>query len=379
MTANAVSNGAMFMHRINKIIIVNSWAYGVSSGSGATLFAERFSKELVQSGFAVEALRLDKSFSNYHVYLLKRIIFNFLLALNMRAGRGVVLGFDFDGVFIPRRRCYFVALPRGIFADMIRFERGLYRLSIRISAFLEGMNLRRADLVVVPSEYAKQSIITHYRLRNATPIAVIPNGFDTSAWEHLLREQLTVTSERKRILAVAKLYPRKKMSVLIEALGVVVRSFPGVVLDVVGGGVDFKTLQKLVLRLNLGSWVTLHGDLDDRGRIAALYKNCDIFCHPSVQETFGNVLLEAMASGKPIVAARAASIPEIICDGVNGLLFAPDDVLDLANKLLLLLRDEALCVQLGNAGYAIVKEKYRWDACVALFMRHLAVTGRIVH
>lgn len=367
------------MRSILKITIVNSWVYGISAGSGAALFAENFSKGLARMGFTVEALRLDKSFNNYHVYLLKRIIFNLRLALTMRAGSDVVLGFDFDGVFIPRPRCYFVALPRGIFADMIRFERGLYRLSLRIAAVLEGMNLRRAHLIVVPSEYAKRSIIAHYQLGSATPIAVVPNGFDAGAWEHLLREQPTVTSERKRILAVAKLYPRKKMGVLVEAFGAVVRSFPNVTLDVVGGGIDFQALQKLVSRLNLGSRVTLHGDVEDRGRIAALYKNCDIFCHPSVQETFGNVLLEAMASAKPIVAARAASVPEIVRDGVNGLLFAPDDVQDLADKLLLLLRDETRCAQLGRAGYAMVNEEYRWDACVALLMRHLAAAGETVH
>ena len=105
--------------------------------------------------------------------------------------------------------------------------------------------------------------------------------------------------------------------------------------------------------------------------MAFLYKNCDIFCHPSVQENFSNVLLEAMASSKPIVAADAASMPEIVKVGVNGLLFKANDSNDLSEKLLELLNNDSLSIKMGKEGYNILVDNYLWKDKVKIFLNYL--------
>jgi glycosyltransferase involved in cell wall biosynthesis len=80
------------------------------------------------------------------------------------------------------------------------------------------------------------------------------------------------------------------------------------------------------------------------------YKNCEIFCLPSVQEGFGIVFLEAMVAGKPIVAANAAAVPEVVRHGINGLLVAPNDSSELAEALLTLLENRDLREHLGRVG-----------------------------
>jgi glycosyltransferase involved in cell wall biosynthesis len=81
-----------------------------------------------------------------------------------------------------------------------------------------------------------------------------------------------------------------------------------------------------------------------------LYRQASVFVMPSLEEAFGVVFLEAMASGVPVIGTRVGGIPELINDGENGLLVNPDDPQDLSQALLMLLESCALQEQLGEAG-----------------------------
>jgi glycosyltransferase involved in cell wall biosynthesis len=98
-------------------------------------------------------------------------------------------------------------------------------------------------------------------------------------------------------------------------------------------------------------------------QLAEEYNRCHVFCLPSVQEGFGIVFLEAMAAGKPIVAARAAAVPEVVRDGVDGLLVEPRDPAALARALARLRDDEALRARLAASGAARVEEFRRERVC----------------
>jgi glycosyltransferase involved in cell wall biosynthesis len=97
------------------------------------------------------------------------------------------------------------------------------------------------------------------------------------------------------------------------------------------------------------------------------YRRAAVFCLPSRQEGFGIVFLEAMVNAIPIVAARAAAVPETVADGEVGLLVDPDDPEALANRLALLLTDPERRRAMGEAGRRRV-EAYRADRVAAMFL-----------
>ena len=108
-------------------------------------------------------------------------------------------------------------------------------------------------------------------------------------------------------------------------------------------------MRALHARLGLGAAVTFLGDVSAR-TLAVEYVNADCFCLPSAQEGFGIVFLEAMTAGLPVVACRAAAVPEVVRDGSTGLLVALRDPAALAEALERVLTQPALAKQLGGAG-----------------------------
>jgi glycosyltransferase involved in cell wall biosynthesis len=78
------------------------------------------------------------------------------------------------------------------------------------------------------------------------------------------------------------------------------------------------------------------------------YDGATVFCLPSQQEGFGLAFVEAMLAGKPVVAASAGAVPELVADSTNGFLVAPDDHTALADRLRLLLTDTALRTRMGE-------------------------------
>ena len=111
------------------------------------------------------------------------------------------------------------------------------------------------------------------------------------------------------MLFVGRFYRRKRVGLLVEAAAALRGAIPNLEVRIVGNGPCDAAWRALAARLKLQRTVTWLGDIS-RNALAAEYNRAHVFCLPSVQEGFGIVLLEAMAAGKAIVAARAAAIPE---------------------------------------------------------------------
>jgi phosphatidyl-myo-inositol dimannoside synthase len=153
---------------------------------------------------------------------------------------------------------------------------------------------------------------------------------------------------------------------LIEAIAQLRSSIPNLHLVAVGGGDDLPRLRELASTAGVADRVSFLEGLT-REEIAACYARCDIFALPSAGEGFGLVFLEAMAFGKPVVGADSGGIPDLIDDGINGVLIPPRDRQRLVEVLGSLLRDPLRRERLGRRGAEVVRRQYSF----ATFEREL--------
>jgi phosphatidylinositol alpha-1,6-mannosyltransferase len=143
---------------------------------------------------------------------------------------------------------------------------------------------------------------------------------------------------------------------LIEAIAQLQPSTPDLHLVAVGGGDDLPRLRRLASDCGVADRVSFLEGLSSE-QLAACYAHCDIFALPSTGEGFGFVFLEAMAFGKPVLGADSGGIPDLVEDGVNGLLIPPRDQQRLVEALGRLLRDPSLRARLARQGAEIVRRK----------------------
>jgi len=256
---------------------------------------------------------------------------------------------DLDGFLWARARSLpFVVSLKGVIADELKNESGLTRALLSIQARWERVNARHADVVIAPSRYSADVARREYGLA-AEMIAVVPEPIEVERWTSLFAAATPRPRGGPTILCVARMYPRKRIGDLLEA-GARLRSrIPGARIRIVGKGPKWDDAVRLHAKLGLGETVTLLGDVSQE-RLAEEYVSADIFCLPSVQESFGIVFLEAMAAGLPVVACRAAAIPEVVEDGVTGLLAPPRDPASLAGALEALAADPERARTMGEAG-----------------------------
>ncbi|UCD23650.1 MAG: glycosyltransferase family 4 protein, partial [Gemmatimonadota bacterium] len=164
------------------------------------------------------------------------------------------------------------------------------------------------------------------------------------------------------VFSVAHMYPRKNLAALVRAALTCSRALPEVSFRIAGHGPEFERLRRLISELKLHSNISLLGQISHEQLIRE-FVSCDIFCLPSLQEGFGIAFLEAMATGKPVVACRASSTPELVRHGINGLLATPHDDNDLAEQLICLLRDEDLRTRMGATNRVSARQ---YDASVTV-------------
>jgi glycosyltransferase involved in cell wall biosynthesis len=282
------------------------------------------------------------------VYTAQRLVFNH--GLRARPDYDLTVGFDMDGYRIAAGRRH-VASLKGVIADEARFESGL---------------ARRAARVVATSRYSADRAREFYGLERAP--AVVPELIDLAEWRKLLGEAGDRPRDRFRLLFAGRFYRRKRVDVLLRAAAALATRIPNLELRIVGNGPCAARWQSLAADLKLRGAVAWLGDVS-RSQLVVEYRACDLFCLPSVQEGFGIVLLEAMAAGKPIVASRAAAIPEVV---PHGSLVEPGNPEALAAAIEELYRSPAKRAELGRAGAQWV-EQFDAPRVARLFLE--AVSG----
>jgi len=326
--------------------VLSSTPLTATEGSGTFVAIDGLVRGLRSLGHeaAVRPLRLRTRF-----HTLDRLAYNVAVAATPPRA-DVVVGVDLDGFLwaARRRRPAFVVALKGVIADELRNERGVVRALLAVQAAWERASCARADRVVVPSRYSADVAAAAYGIP-PDRIAIVPEPIDLEGWRRLFREARGGPAERPTVLSVARMYARKRLEDLLEAASLLVARIPRVQLRIVGEGPESARLRALHARLGLGDHVVFLGEMSRRG-LAVEYVRAHCFCLPSVQEGFGLVLAEAMAAGLPIVACRAAAVPEVVADRHSGLLVTPRRPDELAAALEALLMDEGLRKDLGDEG-----------------------------
>jgi glycosyltransferase involved in cell wall biosynthesis len=200
-------------------------------------------------------------------------------------------------------------------------------------------------------------------------LVTIMNGLDPSEMKVRL-DRAAVLSEfglaptARLIGMVGNIRAWKGQAVVVEAMRTVSRAHPDVVCLLIGhfsdADIAYKaSIERMITENQLERHVVITGY---RSNVADYVAALDIQIHASISpEPFGRVLLEGMALRKPLVASQGGAVPEIVQDGVTGLLFEPGDANDLAEKLLRLLAAPETARSMGEAGYARLREEFGID------------------
>jgi glycosyltransferase involved in cell wall biosynthesis len=181
-----------------------------------------------------------------------------------------------------------------------------------------------------------------------------------------------------RLLFVGRLTAAKGVPLLLQAVAELRPRWPTLSLDIAGDGPDRMLVESLVSELRLEDCVRTHG-FQSSEEVRRLLAETDVFVLASFAEGVPVVLMEAMATGVPVVTTQIAGIPELVRNGTSGLVVPPGNVTELARAIEKLLGDPALREEIGQAGRRIVEQEFnseregRW---LAEIMR-TALKGRI--
>lgn len=224
----------------------------------------------------------------------------------------------------------------------------------------------RMDRLIVPSASIEHKV--RGEGREGARFAVIPNGVDLERFATpvppcTMRDEFGIPRGAPLIGVVARLEPEKGHRFLVDAMPMILEAGPDAWLAIVGEGSEADALRAQAASLGR-AWserIVFTGRRDD---VSALTADLTVAALPSLREAQGISILEAMARRRPVVASAVGGIPEVITDGVDGLLVRPADHPALAAAIGSLLIDAALRERIGEAGYRTVADRFSIEAQV---------------
>lgn len=232
--------------------------------------------------------------------------------------------------------------------------------------------MKRGRSVLKPQIIAISQAVADQFGGNQSSIAVIHNGVSLEKFQpgeppEGLRNELGLTEDARVLSVVGRLTPWKGHETLLNALQKVAEEFPQVCLLIVGESAFWDAgyglhLQEIAHTLGLEDnlrWLGFREDIPEILRLS------EVFVLPSVNEPFGRVLIEAMGVACPVIATNSGGAPEVVEEGVSGLLVKPGDETDLAHAILQLLKTSALAKAMGEAGMIRARQYFDVNRVVA--------------
>jgi glycosyltransferase involved in cell wall biosynthesis len=210
--------------------------------------------------------------------------------------------------------------------------------------------LRRASALAVPSGFL-QDVFG----RRGIPSHIVPNIIDVQRFRPASPEGDAATPHLVVARSLEQIYD---IPTALRAFALIRQDWPDAKLSVAGSGPELGALTSLRAELGLSESVRFCGRLD-RDQMAELYRSACVVVNPTRVDNMPNSVLEAMASGVPVVTTNVGGLPFIVQNGVTGLLVEPGNPAEMAEALRRVLRDPACAKQLRDAALAEV-QRYTW-------------------
>jgi|GEM_PF-4177297 len=228
-------------------------------------------------------------------------------------------------------------------------------------------NISRIKHIIVNSHFMKEIIKEDLAIDGY----VIRNGVDINRFMNRDLEPPIPLEGEYRILFWGRISNEKGIDILIKSAKSVVDEYPSCHYYILGDGPKLASMKKLAFDLNINKNVHFLG-FRDHDEISALASRSDIIILPfnhisNISDNAPLTVMEAMATGKAIITTRVGGVPELIQDGINGLLAEPDP-LDITNKTILLIEDTKMRNRLGNHAF-VTAESHSWDRISELYIK----------
>jgi len=223
--------------------------------------------------------------------------------------------------------------------------------------------IERANRIIAVSNFVKKSLISSYSIPSAK-ISVIYNGvywrdFVTSPNDITTLKNLYNLKDEHVILYVGRIEPRKGINLLLEAFSILSRKTKRKCRLLIVGKGNKNRLWRMAQKLKIKNNITLIDEVSF-DTLRKIYGLSQVFVMPSLLEGFGLTLLEAMATGKPIVALKVGGIPEIVKNGINGKL-VDGDPSELASALKFFIENPRMARKIGERNRRYVAKNFGWE------------------
>lgn len=271
--------------------------------------------------------------------------------------------FDMDFILRNRKSAYVIGPIQSPHSETIeahsRLDSFFYSSLKSLTRYMSMLTLKRADKIIALTSYAKRLLVAEGL--DEGNIQVITPGINTDKFRYVPFDEKP--KDRIVLVAIGYLSKRKGMEFVIKAFREVLKRHEGVMLRIIGDGPELGSIKELSRSLGLEDNVEFLGYVP-HNEVQAYYHDAHVFVGMSRAESWGQVYLEAMASGMPVVTSENVGSREIVRDGVFGYLIHQEDTTMLAERLNRLLDSTQLIAEFGRKAREEAECRYDWERVI---------------
>jgi glycosyltransferase involved in cell wall biosynthesis len=233
---------------------------------------------------------------------------------------------------------------------------GIDKPAVFFKKILTKFSIKNLDKIIVVSKKAREKLIEDVGLRYKNKIELVYNGIDIDKFRNA-KEYPKGENDKFVIMEIGRLQRLKGHKELINAFSLLLKEFDDIELNIVGEGEERENIENQIKELGIEKYVKLLGFVPTE----EIIKKADVVVLPSYSESFGLVLIEAMAASKVVIGSNVGGIPELIIDNENGFLVEIGEFKKIYEKIKILYANLKMRRKMGENGFRYAKERFSKD------------------